>query len=652
MPKILSFDRNNNNSFNSLLELYNSWLNQELLTTSSPTFENLEISNELTINGVPVVSSQWTTTGNDIYYSTGNVGISTNNPFYSLDVNGDVGVKDLLVVEQQGGGGQYVEIDVSNAGINRFLSRGTKDLVIGNESSQSILFNTNLNIERMRIDSSGNVGIGTTDTLGYKVAINEGDLLFICNGLGYNGIYFTDPTNTEDYFSLSIPSININVSTNPITFGTSIDERDFRFTTFNGEVLRIKSNGNVGIGTADPGTNKLQIQGQTQIVGNGIITSGNLGIGTTSPESKLDLYSSTVNSSYLIIRSNASSATDNLGIYFRNDGAPAASGSRYKTKILAVGSGAWGISDLHFCLNNQANDTNNAEVNTDTRLIIKSGGNVGIGTTTPGYSLDVTGDINCTGDFRVNGVPFTGSSQWTTSGSDIYYTTGDVGIGTTDPDVYKLNVQGDLNFTGTLYQNGSVFSGSSQWVSAGNDISYQVIGGAVGIATDANIALGKLHVNGAINGTDIRINGNSLLQISDTIDISSSLDLITNASGSPSFTVKNQKYFIINENAGSSPELASYSCTVIINSGSLSVASTQSAFQFIIPNKAPAVFSSNSDAVVLVQGFISSTPTVNIENCVGYTVSDLTDALIEISFTSSTSTSDTLVFNISVHYEI
>jgi hypothetical protein len=34
---------------------------------------------------------------------------------------------------------------------------------------------------------------------------------------------------------------------------------------------------------------------------------------------------------------------------------------------------------------------------------ILSGGNVGIATTTPGFLLDVAGDINYTGTFRSNG---------------------------------------------------------------------------------------------------------------------------------------------------------------------------------------------------------------------------------------------------------
>ena len=64
------------------------------------------------------------------------------------------------------------------------------------------------------------------------------------------------------------------------------------------------------------------------------------------------------------------------------------------------------------------------------RMVINSSGNVGIGQTNPGYTLDVSGNINFTGTLYQNGSAF-GSSAWTESGSNAYRTSGNVGIGTT-----------------------------------------------------------------------------------------------------------------------------------------------------------------------------------------------------------------------------
>jgi len=74
-------------------------------------------------------------------------------------------------------------------------------------------------------------------------------------------------------------------------------------------------------------------------------------------------------------------------------------------------------------------------------------GNVGIGTTKPNYEFDVVGNINFTGNLYQNGSLFSGGgSLWTVSGSDIYFNAGNVGIGTTNP-LYKLQVQKNSGIT-------------------------------------------------------------------------------------------------------------------------------------------------------------------------------------------------------------
>src|SRR5215213_1824568 len=77
-------------------------------------------------------------------------------------------------------------------------------------------------------------------------------------------------------------------------------------------------------------------------------------------------------------------------------------------------------------------------------------GNVGIGTNAPGYRLDVqTGQINASGGLCIAGDCKTswsqvggGGSQWPTSGSNIYYNSGNIGIGASSPNSAKLVISG------------------------------------------------------------------------------------------------------------------------------------------------------------------------------------------------------------------
>jgi hypothetical protein len=128
---------------------------------------------------------------------------------------------------------------------------------------------------------------------------------------------------------------------------------------------------------------------------------------------------------------------------------------------------------------------------------------IGIGTTSPGYDLDVNGNINFTGDLYQNGDPFQ-TSQWTSgSNGNLSYTGGNIGIGTTVPNE-ALDVLGNINFTGDLYQNGDLFQ-TSQWTNGSNGNLFYT-GGNVGIGTTAPSE--QLDVAGNINFTgDLYQNG-------------------------------------------------------------------------------------------------------------------------------------------------
>ncbi len=133
---------------------------------------------------------------------------------------------------------------------------------------------------------------------------------------------------------------------------------------------------------------------------------------------------------------------------------------------------------------------------TGTTNLATTGGNVGIGTTTPQRRLVVVGDIEATGDIfsssssiylganklsavdgvlKLNDVAVGGGGGlWTEDGSYIYYSAGMVGIGTTTP-TEMLSVQGNVNITGTTTMNNLVVTGIA-------DLS-TIIMGPIGLST-------------------------------------------------------------------------------------------------------------------------------------------------------------------------
>ena len=158
--------------------------------------------------------------------------------------------------------------------------------------------------------------------------------------------------------------------------------------------------------------------------------AGNVGIGTASPVTALQIDGSHVLNRGLIYLN----STDNAYI-----GLNSAVGSASGIFLRENDSTKWSID---YISSSDYLRFYNSTLSSVAMVIDDATGNVGVGTTSPGYKLDVSGDINFTGSIYQNGSPFGDSSLWTDQGTYISANNapnvvvediGYVGIGVSNP---------------------------------------------------------------------------------------------------------------------------------------------------------------------------------------------------------------------------
>ena len=164
--------------------------------------------------------------------TSGNVGIGTSSPNKSSS--------SKVVTLNNASGYVSYEIAVGDTEAWRISSNGSAGVYDVTAGTQPRLFWTN-GAERMRIDSSGNVGIGTSSPSSKLDVAGTLRLTNTSNAANYGLL--------SDLGGLYIQSLN----SNPMYFATGGAER-----------MRIDSSGNVGIGTSLPGA-KLEVNGNIKI---------------------------------------------------------------------------------------------------------------------------------------------------------------------------------------------------------------------------------------------------------------------------------------------------------------------------------------------------------------------------------------------------
>jgi hypothetical protein len=321
---------------------------------------------------------------------------------------------------------------------------------------------------RMTLTNGGNVGIGTTSPQSLFDVTNvvntaytsvntlvSGQTMRIANtsttsGVSANLLFIATGAGAGNGLG-SISGVNTGTGSLALTFAT----RDSGGNVT--ERVRIASGGNVGIGTDSP-VSALNVSGTTGLTwaANGV-SSGLVTIGT--PLTGGSLFVNTVSDG-------GSGYQSGLGV----DGSSGSQISTINIKAFGVRFGGFWGSNLAFHV------TNGTSLNEAMR--ITQTGNIGIGTTSPSYRLDVvrgssgvvlnlegenaynaeTGILMSSSRAKISG--FLNGSGGTPGASLRFYTmpdggsvteriridsNGNVGIGTTSPS-YKLDVNGNARY--------------------------------------------------------------------------------------------------------------------------------------------------------------------------------------------------------------
>jgi hypothetical protein len=312
-------------------------------------------------------------------------------------------------------------------------------------------FANSADAELMRIDTAGNVGIGTASPAG-KLHINGSTIL---SGAVGGGDTFLQIRNTTTNIALLGSEASMYSGATSSDVGLYVyGNNKLSLSTNATRRLVVDGTGNVGIGTTAPIT-KLQVHGSAWI--------GNEGSGVAGSQTGALYLGGTLNSNQLWYSASLR--------VINNDSTP----NTWKPR-------------LGFFTQNTSEHLNTNQ--TERLTILSDSGNVGIGTTSPGEKLHVVGKalLNNGGNFYIDSTSSNVSLATdgergiilNTNSTNRFAVTaaGNVGIGTTSP-ANKLTVIGDIG----IGSNSKLGGGNGYGVTAANFATLEMYNGSTGQTT-------------------------------------------------------------------------------------------------------------------------------------------------------------------------
>ena len=448
----------------------------------------------------PTGTTQWTTTGTDIYYTTGNVGVGTTTPKQILDVNGNVrlgmgpAAAETIMpgITSSGTGaiavGTAAAFPTSGAILidneiitysskcgNCFMGtivRGAYGTTAAAHSSGASVYSVLLSVgnsstsSALTLLSSGNLGIGTAAPaypLEVTGAVHVNSLVLGSNLLSITQNGFQMQFNEHMYVPAAFavgfgvaPTTTHQVAIQGSTSDSTKDALSVQNSSAT-SLLYVRNDGKVGIGTTSPGA-ALEINGQIKITGgapgaNKVLTSDAAGLAswvTPTAGNVGTVTSVTSANSYLTVATTTSTPVITAVIGTAANTLAAGNDSRITGAVQQIAYNG----DIANVLDSNCGvaSTPKWNVATDMWTCVAIGSLPASAITTGTIATAQLGSGSASASTYLRGdgtwaAPAGGaSSQWTTSGTTIYYNTGSVGIGVTAPNEV-LEVNGTIKAT-------------------------------------------------------------------------------------------------------------------------------------------------------------------------------------------------------------